>query len=136
VTFSVIGDAIDMHPVVRDDVYRVAFEAIRNAALHSHASLLEIELRYADILCLRVKDNGIGIDPSISDHGKAGHFGLQGMRERAARIHSKLTIVSSTTAGTEVALAVPGKVIYRKAHSTGLRSFKSAILRVFGKPSP
>jgi len=78
VTFSVIGDAIDLHPVVRDEVYRVAFEAIRNAAIHSHASLLEIDLRYADTLSLRIKDNGLGIDPSISSQGRA----------RACRPHS------------------------------------------------
>jgi ligand-binding sensor domain-containing protein len=132
VTFSVIGDAMDLHPVVRDDVYRIAFEAIRNAALHSHASLLEIELRYADTLSLRIKDNGIGIDPSISDHGKAGHFGLLGMRERAARIQSKLTMVSSTNAGTEVALVVPGKVVYRNARPTLPQRAKAAVVRLFG----
>ena len=135
VTFSVIGDAMDLHPVVRDDVYRIAFEAIRNAALHSHASLLEIELRYADTLSLRIKDNGIGIDPSISDHGKAGHFGLLGMRERAARIQSKLTMVSSTNVGTEVALVVPGKVVYRKARPTLLERAKAVVVRLFGKSS-
>jgi len=134
VTFSVIGDAMDLHPVVRDDVYRIAFEAIRNAAVHSHASALQIDLRYADTLTLRIKDNGIGIDPSIADHGRAGHFGLQGMRERAARIQSKLMIVSSTNAGTEVTLVVPGKAIYRKAQPTCLINFTSAVLRLFGKP--
>jgi len=132
VTFSVIGDAIDLHPVVSDDVYRVAFEAIRNTAVHSRASLLEIDLRYADTLSLRIRDNGIGIDPSISDHGKAGHFGLQGMRERAARIHSKLTIVSSANAGTEVSLVVPGNVVYRKVHPTLPERFKVAIQRLLG----
>jgi len=132
VTFSVIGDAVDLHPVVRDDVYRIAFEAIRNAAVHSHASLLEIDLRYGDTLSVRVKDNGIGIDPSISDHGKAGHFGLLGMRERAARIQSKLTMVSSTNAGTEVTLVVPGNMVYRTARPTLLQRAKAAVVRLFG----
>jgi signal transduction histidine kinase len=45
VTFSVVGDARDMHPVVRDEVYRVGYEAIRNASLRSSATQLEIELR-------------------------------------------------------------------------------------------
>jgi signal transduction histidine kinase len=136
VTLSVIGDAMDLHPVVRDDVYRIAFEAIRNAAIHSHASLLEIELRYADTLSLRIKDNGIGIDPSISDHGKAGHFGLQGMRERAARIHSKLTMVSSTNAGTELTLVVPGKVVYRNALPTVKERLIREVIRLLGHSSP
>jgi len=133
VTFSVFGDAIDLHPVVRDDVYRIAFEAIRNAAIHSHASLLEIDLRYADTLSLRIKDNGVGIDPSISNQGKEGHFGLQGMRERAARIHSKLSIVSSTNAGTEMTLVVPGKVVYRMDRTTLPKRFKAALVQLFGK---
>jgi signal transduction histidine kinase len=136
VTFSVIGDAIDLHPVVRDDVYRIAFEAIRNASVHSHASLLEIDLRYGDTLSVRIKDNGIGIDPSISDHGKAGHFGLQGMRERAARIHSKLTIVSSTNAGTEVTLIIPGKVVYRNAVPTLKQRIMRAVSRLLGHSAP
>ena len=114
VTFSVIGNAREMHPIVRDEIYRVGYEAIRNASAHSGASRLEVELRYADDLALRVSDNGIGIDPAIADRGKDGHFGLQGMRERAARIGSKLTLTSSSASGTEIKLVVPGSIIFRK----------------------
>jgi MFS family permease len=56
---------------------------------------------------LRISDNGIGIDPVIADRGKNGHFGLQGMRERAARIGGKLTVGSSSNLGTEIRLIVP-----------------------------
>jgi signal transduction histidine kinase len=114
VTFSVIGDAEEMHPVVRDEVYRIGYEAIHNACTHSGASRLEVELRYADNLALRVGDNGTGIDPAITDRGKDGHFGLQGMRERAARIGGKLTLGSSSSSGTEIRLIVPGGIIFRK----------------------
>jgi signal transduction histidine kinase len=114
VTFSVIGDAREMHPIVRDEVYRIGYEAIRNACTHSGASRLEVELRYADDLALRVSDNGTGIDPVIADRGKDGHFGLQGMRERAARIGGKLTLGSSSNSGTEIKLIVPGGIIFRK----------------------
>src|SRR5467141_161150 len=86
VTFSVVGAAREMHPIVRDEIYRIGYEAIRNACTHSGASRLEVELRYAKGLALRVSDNGTGIDPFIADRGKDGYFGLQGMRERAARI--------------------------------------------------
>jgi hypothetical protein len=54
------------------------------------------------------------------------------MRERAARIHSKLTIVSSANAGTEVSLVVPGNVVYRKVHPTLPERFKVAIQRLLG----
>jgi len=114
VEFSVIGDAREMHPIVRDEIYRIAYEAIRNACTHSGATKLEVELRYARDLALRVGDNGTGIDPAIADRGKDGHFGLQGMRERAARIGGKLTLGSSSSSGTEIRLIVPGGIIFRK----------------------
>ncbi len=117
VTLSVVGQAREMHPIVRDEIYRIGFEAIRNAAMHSRASRLEVELKYAHDLMIRVSDNGIGIEPAVADQGKDAHFGLQGMRERAARIGGKLTLVSSATSGTEVILAVPGGIVFRKAKS-------------------
>jgi len=101
-SFSVTGVAKEMHPVVRDEVYRIGYEAIRNAGRHSRGSRLEVGLSYSHDLTVRVADNGIGIDPSVTDQGKNGHFGLQGMRERAARIGGKLLIVSSPNSGTEV----------------------------------
>jgi signal transduction histidine kinase len=114
VTFSVVGDAREMHPIVGDEVYRIGYEGIRNASMHSGASRLQVELRYAHDLALRVSDNGRGIDPAIADGGKDGHFGLQGMRERAARIGGKLTLASSSNSGTEITLIVPGGIIFRK----------------------
>ena len=112
-TFSVVGEAREMHPIVRDEIYRIGFEAIRNACTHSEASRLEVELRYEQDLVVRVKDNGKGIDATIAAEGKHGHFGLQGMRERAARIGAKLSLSSSATSGTEIALVVPGDIAFR-----------------------
>jgi nitrate/nitrite-specific signal transduction histidine kinase len=63
-------------------------------------------------LSLNVKRN-----PVVAGRGKEGHFGLQGMRERAARIAGKLTVISSPESGTHVKLVVPGKIIYRKSTS-------------------
>jgi signal transduction histidine kinase len=114
VTFSLVGDAKEMHPIVRDEIYRIGYEAIRNACTHSGASRLEVELRYAKDVALRVSDNGTGIDPAVADRGKDGHFGLQGMRERAARIGGKLTLGSSSSSGTEIKLIVPGGIVFRK----------------------
>jgi signal transduction histidine kinase/ligand-binding sensor domain-containing protein len=120
--FSVVGDIREMHPLVRDEVYRIAYEAIRNACVHSQASRLEVTLTYADELGVRIADNGVGIEPLIADRGKEGHFGLRGMRERAQRIVGKLTVTSSPGSGTEVKLTVPGKIIYRKTTSDPHRS--------------
>ena len=116
-SFSVAGDTREIHPVVRDEVYRIGYEAIRNACVHSQASKLQVTLTYADELTVDVADNGVGMDPLVAAHGKEGHFGLQGMRERAARIAGRLTVTSSPKSGTEVKLIVPGKIIYRKASS-------------------
>lgn len=113
VAFSVSGETRDMHLIVRDEIYRIGYEAIRNACQHSEATRLEVELRYAQDFSVRVKDNGVGIDPVIASKGREGHFGLIGMRERAAGIGAKLTIVSSANSGTEIKLVVPGGLVFR-----------------------
>src|SRR6202140_4746209 len=130
VTFSVVGDAKEMHPIVRDEIYRIGYEAIRNACMHSRASRLEVELRYARDLTLRVDDNGTGIDPAIADRAKDGHFGLQGMRERAARIGGKLTLGSSSNSGTEVRLIVPGGICFRKMRPIPRSLFAGMFTRI------
>jgi signal transduction histidine kinase/ligand-binding sensor domain-containing protein len=111
-TISVSGDVRDIHPIVRDEVYRVGYEAIRNAHAHSGGNHLEVQLRYADDLTLRIRDNGTGADTSTFSAGKEGHYGVRGMRERAGRIGAKLNIVSDAKRGTEVCLIVPGKIAF------------------------
>jgi signal transduction histidine kinase/streptogramin lyase len=122
-TVTVTGDPREMHPVVRDEVYRIGYEAIRNACMHSRGSRVDVELRYAQNLTLRVTDDGIGIDPEIADSGKAGHFGLQGMRERAARIGATLKVATSADTGTEIIVIVPGRAIFRKASRSLFHKF-------------
>lgn len=102
-----------MHPIVRDEVYRIGYEAIRNACTHSGASRLEVDLKYDHDLVVRVKDDGKGIDAVIASEGKDGHYGLQGMRERALRIGAKLTLATSATAGTQITLVVPGDIAFQ-----------------------
>lgn len=114
VKFSVVGEAKQMHPIVRDEIYRIGYEAIRNACQHSKASQLIVELGYGQDIIIRIKDNGGGIDPVVTEEGKPEHFGLKGMRERAARIGAKLTITSAPNSGTEVTLIVPGAFVFRK----------------------
>jgi signal transduction histidine kinase len=93
---------------------------------------LEVKLDYGQDLTLRVIDNGIGIEPAVLLDGKEGHFGLQGMRERAERIASKLTLVSSPKSGAEIALVVPGGMIFRKADSTRFKRIKAVFRRTDG----
>jgi signal transduction histidine kinase len=117
-SLSIAGGARELHPVVRDEIYRIGYEAIRNACMHSRGSRLEVEVRYARDLTLRIVDDGLGIEPAIADGGKDGHFGLQGMRERAARIGAKLTVLSSPGSGTDIVVVVPGRAIFRKQTTT------------------
>lgn len=110
----VTGDARDMHPIVCDEIYRIGYEAIRNACTHAGASRVDVTLGFARHLTVRVADNGVGIEPAVADDGKEGHFGLQGMRERAARIGAVLTVVSAPGSGTDLTLVVPGRTIFRR----------------------
>jgi Y_Y_Y domain len=113
-SFSVIGDAKEIHPVVRDEVCWIGCEAIRNACRHSRGGRLEIVLTYSQDLTLRIADNGVGINQAIVDEGKERHSGLQGMLARAARIGAKLNMASSANVGTEITVLVPGSIVFRK----------------------
>ncbi len=107
--------------IVRDEIYKIAAEALRNTFQHAQASRVEVEIRYdSEQFRLRVRDDGKGIDPSIvSGQGREGHFGLPGMRERATMMGAKLTVWSEVDAGTEVELRVPSGIAYK----TGRRTF-------------
>ena len=82
---QVEGTPRNLHPILRDEVYRIAGEALRNAFQHAQARQIEVEIRYDERqFRLRVRDDGKGIDPKVlNGDGRAGHFGLHGMRERA-----------------------------------------------------
>jgi signal transduction histidine kinase len=131
--FEVDGKATDMHPIVRDEIYRIGYEAIRNACQHSKASLLQVNLMYSADLILSISDNGAGMAPDVLTGGKEGHFGLQGMRERASRIGSDLNIASSEASGTRVDLKVPGHVVFNGPKPLWLTLYRR-IKRMRGGP--
>jgi signal transduction histidine kinase len=110
---SVEGTPRELHPILRDDIYRIAREAVTNALRHAHAKKIEADITYAErLLRLRIRDDGRGIDPKLLDGGRDGHWGLSGMRERAEQIGARLDIWSELGAGTEVDLSVPGSIAY------------------------
>jgi signal transduction histidine kinase len=107
------GPPQDLHPILRDDVYAIAREAVRNAFRHAQARNIEAEIRYSgSMFQLRVRDDGQGIDPGIVAEGRAGHFGVSGMRERTKRLGGKLDVWTGTGAGTEIELSIPGSIAY------------------------
>ncbi len=93
---------------MRDDVLQVAREAFRNAVLHAKAHVVQVDLSWGDErFILRVRDDGVGLDPKLLAQGRDGHWGLQGMRERTRQVGGSLEIRSEENSGTVVELSVP-----------------------------
>jgi signal transduction histidine kinase len=119
VAFRVVveGKTRPLVPFVRDEAHRIAQEAFRNAVQHASASAIEAELMFGDrTFALRIRDDGAGFDPERIEHSeREGHWGVRGMRERAATFNGKLEVWSEIGAGTEVELTVPAGVAYAKA---------------------
>jgi signal transduction histidine kinase len=113
-TVGVEGEPRDLHPIIRDEIYKIAAEALRNAFRHAQAGRIEVEIRYAsDEFRLRVRDDGKGIDKAVlAARGIAGHYGLRGMPERAASIGGTLAVWSEVGAGTELELRLPASAVY------------------------
>jgi len=87
-----------------------------NSLLHANGGRVEVEITYdSKQLVLRVRDDGCGIDTSVLEAGgRQGHWGLQGMRERARQIGGRLDIWSRVGSGTEVELRVPASRAYQR----------------------
>jgi signal transduction histidine kinase/ligand-binding sensor domain-containing protein len=111
------GKQRELNPMLRDEIYRIAREALRNAFRHARAQKIEAEITYSDSeFLLHVRDDGGGIDPEVANQGaRAGHWGLPGMRERAKSFGGKLEVWSEHGAGTEIELSVPGAIAYGKS---------------------
>ncbi len=93
---------------VENEVLRIAQEALANVQRHAKATHVTINLQYQDShLHLTIADNGRGFNASEAAHSKNGHFGLQGMHERAAQINAQLNIASTPAQGTTITLDVP-----------------------------
>jgi signal transduction histidine kinase len=99
---------------------------LRNAFRHARARRIEVEIRYDERrLRVRIRDDGSGIDPSVLSHeGRAGHWGLTGMRERAKRIGGEMDVWSEFGAGTEVELRIPASIAYQTYAGRGFRLFR------------
>jgi signal transduction histidine kinase len=100
-----------LNPVTQEQIFLIGREALVNALRHSQASSVETEVEYLPRrLRVVIRDNGCGIDPDVVRSGKAAHWGLAGMRERAESIGARLRIWSRPGAGTEVEISVPSNI--------------------------
>jgi signal transduction histidine kinase len=114
--FEVIveGERRGLLPMIKDEIGRIAQELLRNAFRHARAREIEVEIRYeSDVFRLIVRDDGKGMDPQIlKDGGRAGHWGLPGVQDRARGIGSRLEFWSEAGAGTEIRLTLPAAIAY------------------------
>jgi signal transduction histidine kinase len=139
IAFRVIGEGPPqrLHPMIRDEVYRIGREALINAFRHSGATRIEVGVeREARRLRVRVRDDGKGIDPAVLRAGRDGHWGLSGMRERSERIGGRLRVWSRPGAGTEVELSVPGHVAYPSSSPRGPARWLGALTRSWSRQIP
>jgi signal transduction histidine kinase len=111
---AVEGQARGLHPIVRDEIYKIAAEALRNAFRHARAARVEAEIRYDKReFRLRLRDDGQGIDAGVlAGEGVEGHYGLRGLTERAASMGGKLAVFSEVGSGTEIELRLPARAAY------------------------
>jgi signal transduction histidine kinase len=118
---EVEGTPRGRQPILRDEVFRIAGEALRNAFRHAQAHRVEAAICYGEQqLTVRVRDDGKGIGPeSLESKGRSGHYGLPGMRERASKIGGQLELSSRPEAGTEVELKIPAATAYQSRRAWG-----------------
>jgi ligand-binding sensor domain-containing protein/signal transduction histidine kinase len=111
---EVEGTPRELKPILRDEVYRIVGETLRNAFRHAQARRVEIGIRYdKQGLTLHVIDDGKGIPEELKVTGRPGHWGLEGMRERAKKIGAQLELWSRPEAGTEIELKIPAATAYQ-----------------------
>ena len=113
--YCIHGNSRPLHPIVREEAFLVVREAMLNAFRHAHASHVATDIFFErTALRITVVDDGRGLPPEIlAAGGREGHWGMTGMRERAARIRGTLSIENNQSAGARIELRVPAAVAYR-----------------------
>jgi signal transduction histidine kinase len=117
--FSLFGAYRPMPPGTEQEFLRVAQEAIHNVKKHAGANHLFVQLEYGpDKIALEVRDDGRGFAAGekqrlVAEHEGTGHFGLTGMKERAAAIGGTLEVTSEPGVGTTVRLQAAAQTVTR-----------------------
>jgi signal transduction histidine kinase len=102
------GQPIALKPHIQEQFFLIGREAVLNALRHSGTTEIEVAVEYSPRrLRFVVRDAGCGINSQVVASGRDLHWGLQGMRERAASVGAQLRIWSRPGAGTEVEVSVP-----------------------------
>ncbi|MFC5742037.1 sensor histidine kinase [Dyella tabacisoli] len=119
IAVTIHGEVRELHTVACEEIHAVGKEALLNAFKHANASEVSIHIVYRTYaFILYIRDNGSGINMStVGKKVSEGHYGLLGMRERAARLNGSLRLSNLDPSGTEVRLRVPGPVAYGSGRS-------------------
>jgi signal transduction histidine kinase/ligand-binding sensor domain-containing protein len=125
---DVAGTPRNLHPTVRDEIYQIACETLRNAFRHAQARQITVEIRYDNRqVRLWIRDDGKGFDKKdLGKSVRSGHFGLHGISERAKLVGGELDVWSEVGFGTQIELRIPASFAYVKSPSRR-RSFLSGI---------
>jgi signal transduction histidine kinase len=130
---TIVGHPLALNPIAADEVLNIAREAINNSFKHAEARHIEVEITYdTKAFGLKVRDDGKGMEQGIADLGRAGHWGIVGMRERAKSLGTKLTVWSRLGSGTEIELTVPAATAYAITGASAQRGFIERVLNAVG----
>ena len=111
VTFCVQGRAFDVDEAAAHELLMVVREALHNALRHGRPDRVEVVAAFEnEEFSVRVRDNGCGLDTTLTSSPSNGHYGLIGMKERAKRLGGRITLKSRPGHGTELTLYVPRKL--------------------------
>jgi signal transduction histidine kinase len=106
--FRLFGAYRALSAATEQEILRIAQEAIHNVKKHAGASELTVQLEYLpEEVHLEVRDDGKGLDANGKLDPRSGHYGLTGMKERAAAIGGTLEVTGTPGEGTTVRLRTP-----------------------------
>ncbi|WP_329742179.1 triple tyrosine motif-containing protein [Dyella sp. A6] len=112
---TVDGAVRSLLPLVHEQVIYIVREAVLNACRHAAATSIRVVVAFRRWkLVVSVVDDGVGMPADLLRGGtRAGHWGLQGMRERAQQLSARLRIGLGANGGTVIRLTVPARLAYR-----------------------
>ncbi len=132
VRIQTIGTPRPLAPLALDEIVRIAGEAIANVRRHADATQLRIDIRFARPFTIRLADDGVGIPAMVLEDGRrVGHYGLQGMQERARKLRGTLAIRAPSTGGTELVLTIPAHVAYARRDGSRWSAWRDRAPRLF-----
>ncbi len=108
ITVEENGEAQPLPEFIAGNLLLLAQEAMTNAIKHGHPETIAVRVDYEDgWITLSVRDDGAGFDPKRAPGLHEGHFGLQGMRERANRLDGTVQVQSRPKKGASITVKVP-----------------------------